>query len=169
METSPATSLQGEGTQRQFQGAGHLRFGGAVGGLDSQAGHDDRNIAGEIFWIDVGSEVALFTCPLHAIFYRRLTAPAPFDQRLFYRLGTGTTGQASLKKETASGVGGIGQQGERTAQQVLDHGAGGRLPQGFVDVRRWAFGVVSNSLFEKLFLVAEAGVDAGAVDAHGLG
>jgi len=52
---------------------------------------------------------------------------------------------------------------------VLDYGAGGGLGEGLASEAAWAGGIAVDGFFEERFFVAEGGVEAGAVDAHGGG
>jgi len=74
-----------------------------------------------------------------------------------------------LDGEAAAGVGGVGEILDAAVEEFFGDGAGSGLGEGVMDVGGGAGGIALEDLAEELTLIAEGGVEGGAVDTHGLG
>jgi len=143
--------------------------GCAAGGLNREAVHDGGEIAGEVGGVGILGKIIFFFGAAEAFAEGGDEGFAVADEFLAHAVGRIAAGEGALDGQTAAGVGGVGEVLDCALQQFLGDGAGGELIQGVLDVGGVAVDIELERFFEEGFLVAEGGVEGGAVDAHGFG
>src|SRR5713101_4581351 len=131
--------------------------------------HDRRDVSGEIASVSVGRKVVVRYRPLEAPPDRHLDRRAARGQLAPDRIGRRAARERALHQEASLRVPRTAQLLDGPAQQRLDDGARGRLLESLADVGCRPIVVAIERLAEQRFLVAERGIEARAVDAHGPG
>lgn len=130
---------------------------------------DGDDVACEVGGVCVGREVVFIARAFEAVAEGVFSGGAARDEVLADGFGIFTAGEGALDSEASARVAWIGEEFDGVVEDVFDDGAGGWLEESAAGVRRGALGVAVHCLAEEGFLVSEGGVEAGAVDAHGLG
>ena len=141
----------------------------AAAGLNGEAVHhaddeqrESRNVGG-------GGKVAFAAGALEAVAHLGDAALADSCHLLADGFAFGAGDECALDPEAAAGIGVVGGHRNGAAEQHLRDLAGARLAKCSADVAAGAGAVACDRLAKEAGLVAERGVKAGAVDAHGGG
>ena len=161
--------LEGEGAEGEVDDALEFFAGCAVNGLGAEAVEDGGGVAGEVGGVGVRWEVAMLLGAFEAVFQGAFSLAAHGNQGGLDGLALRAAGDGALDGEAASGVGRVGEHGERALEEGFEDCVRGGLGEGALDMGAGAVGVAVESLEEERLLVAEGGVEAGAVNAHRLG
>jgi hypothetical protein len=130
---------------------------------------DGRHVARQIRRIGAGRQVTRGARALEPFTERGFGGLTVRDQRLPHRIGRLAAGEGGMDRQASRRMAWVSQPVSRLGQQLFNHGARRRLSQRGAHVRRGALRIAGERLAEEGFLVAEGGVEARSVDAHGLG
>ena len=130
---------------------------------------DGGEIAGQIRGIGGFGKVVFLFGALEAIAQCFEEGFALLDELLAHAVGVVAAGECALDGEAAAGMARVGEMFDSALKKFFSDGTGSGLGEGRVDIRGGAGVVAVKDFFEEGLLVAEGGVEGGAVDAHGAG